>query len=287
MAGQRSARRSCQGPDRHLGSFLVKQGVVEILDPSGGLVSLLGPRNSFGECGLMRDGLAVTTARTVEGSVLLMLPTAEFRHLLASVPAFERFFSRTRSSEPRHSDLTTRKVADLMVRNIVVIAPDQPIAAAPRMMRDAHASSLGVVQGDRFLGMVTPRDLTNKVLAGGMDPGKPVSLVMTRDPVSLAPSALGSDILHIMLERRIGHLPVVEDGRLVGMVTQTDLTRFQAASSAGLVRDAAIAETVDEMAAVTARIPQLLVQLVGGHNAHSWTMPLRRKTVPISLPLRS
>ena len=60
-----------------------------------------------------------------------------------------------------------------------------------------------------------------------------------------------------MLERRIGHLPVVEDGRLVGMMTQTDLTRFQAMSSASLVRDVATADTVAEMAAVTARIPQL------------------------------
>ena len=250
------------------GLYLVKRGSVEILEPSGGLVSLLGPRNSFGERGLMRDGLAVTTARATEDSVLLMLPTAEFRQLIASVPAFERFFSRTRSSETRNSDLTTRKVADLMARNIVVIAPDQPIFAAARMMRDAHVSSLGVVQGDRFLGILTTRDLTNKVLANGMDPGLPVSLVMTPDPITLSPSALGSDILHIMLEHRIGHLPVVEDGRLVGMVTQTDLTRFQAVSSAGLVRDAAMAETVDEMASVTARIPQLLVQLVGGHTAH-------------------
>ena len=250
------------------GLYLVKRGSVEILEPSGGLVSLLGPRNSFGERGLMRDGLAVTTARATEDSVLLMLPTAEFRQLIASVPAFERFFSRTRSSETRNSDLTTRKVADLMARNIVVIAPDQPIFAAARMMRDAHVSSLGVVQGDSFLGILTTRDLTNKVLANGMDPGQPVSLVMTPDPITLSPSALGSDILHIMLEHRIGHLPVVEDGRLVGMVTQTDLTRFQAVSSAGLVRDAAMAETVDEMASVTARIPQLLVQLVGGHTAH-------------------
>jgi CBS domain-containing protein len=250
------------------GLYLVKRGSVEILEPSGGLISLLGPRNSFGERGLMRDGLAVTTARATDDSVLLMLPTAEFRHLIASVPAFERFFSRTRSPETRNSDLTTRKVADLMARNPVVIAPDQPIAAAARMMRDAHVSSLGVVQGERFLGILTTRDLTNKVLADGMDPSLPVSGVMTPDPVSLTPSALGSDILHIMLERRIGHLPVVEDGRLVGMVTQTDLTRFQAVSSAGLVRDAAMAETVAEMAAVTARIPQLLVQLVGGNNAH-------------------
>jgi CBS domain-containing protein len=71
-----------------------------------------------------------------------------------------------------------------------------------------------------------------------------------------------------MLERRIGHLPVVENGTLVGMVTQTDLTRFQAVSSARFVRDAATADRVEDLARVTAQIPRLLLQLVGAHNAH-------------------
>jgi CBS domain-containing protein len=102
----------------------------------------------------------------------------------------------------------------------------------------------------------------------GLDPATPVSAVMTADPATLTPASLGSDILHLMLEMRIGHLPVVENGTLVGMITQTDLTRFQAVSSAGLVRDAATADTVADLAAVTARIPKLLVQLVGGHQAH-------------------
>jgi CBS domain-containing protein len=48
------------------GLFLVKRGAVEVLEPSGGVVSLLGPRNSFGERGLMRSGLAVTTARATQ-----------------------------------------------------------------------------------------------------------------------------------------------------------------------------------------------------------------------------
>ena len=46
---------------------------------------------------------------------------------------------------------------------------------------------------------------------------------MATGPVTLPPTALGSDVLHLMLERRIGHLPIVEAGRLVGMITQTDI----------------------------------------------------------------
>lgn len=250
------------------GLYLIKRGSVEVQEPSGQVISLLGPRNSFGERGLARDGLAVTHARVTEDSVLLLLPVAEYRRLLAGSPAFERFFSRGRGHESRGSDLTTQKVGDLMARKPVVVGPDDTVRIAAQKMRDAKVSSLGVVQDGRFLGILTTRDMTNRVLADGLDPSTPVAEVMTADPVALRPDSLGSDILHIMLERRIGHLPVVENGTLVGMITQTDLTRFQAVSSAQLVRDAATAETVADMAAVTARIPRLLVQLVGGNSAH-------------------
>jgi CBS domain-containing protein len=250
------------------GLYLIKRGSVEVMEPSGQVVSLLGPRNSFGERGLARDGLAVTTARVTEGAVLLLLPVAEYRRLLASVPAFERFFSRGRGHESRTGDLTVQKVGDLMARRPIAVEASETIRAAAQKMRDSKVSSLGVLEQGRFVGIVTTRDMTNKVLASGLDPSTPVGAVMTRDPITLRPDALGSDILHIMLERRIGHLPVVEEGQLVGMVTQTDLTRFQAVSSAQLVRDAASAETVEELASVTARIPRLLVQLVGGNNAH-------------------
>ena len=250
------------------GLYLIKQGAVEITDGNGGLVSLLGPRNSFGERGLLRDGLAATQARATAQTVCLVLPTPTFKRLIETYPAFERFFNRKRG-EKVSTDIATQKVADLIARKPLSCAPETPAIAAARMMRDAHVSSLGVVEtGEKLLGIVTQRDLSNKILADGQPPETPVAQVMTPHPVSLPPTALGSDILHIMLEKRIGHLPITEDGRFVGMITQTDLTRFQAVSSAVLIRDVVSAETLAEMAAVTARIPQLLVQLVGAHHAH-------------------
>ncbi|MDZ4134401.1 MAG: DUF294 nucleotidyltransferase-like domain-containing protein, partial [Paracoccaceae bacterium] len=250
------------------GLYLVKRGAVEVLEPAGGLVSLLGPRNSFGERGLLRDGLAVTTARVTQDATQLLLPLPELRRLISGFPAFERFFIRGRSHEARNSDLTTLKVADLMARKPVTCAPSDTVRAAAIKMRDSHVSSLGVVEDGVFVGIVTTRDLSGRVVAAGLEGAVPVAEVMTPDPVVLSPTDLGSDILHIMLERRIGHLPVVQEGRLVGMITQTDLTRFQAVSSAQLVRDAATAQDSAELAAVTARIPKLLVQLVGGNSPH-------------------
>jgi CBS domain-containing protein len=250
------------------GIFLVLDGSVEVLEPHGGLVSLLGPRNSFGERGMMRDGIAVTTARATDGADILMLPAVEFRRLIASYPAFERFFSRGRQRESREADIATRKVGDLIARAPIAVPPGTTIRAAAEIMRDAHVSSLAITEGAQLTGIVTARDFTNKVLAEGLDPSTPVSAVMAKDPMTLTPDSLGSDVLNLMLEHRIGHLPVVDDGKLVGMITQTDLTRFQAVSSPLLVRDAATAQTVAELAENTARIPRLLLQLVGGNSAH-------------------
>ncbi len=250
------------------GLYLIKQGAVEITDGNGGLVSLLGPRNSFGERGLLRDGLAATQARATEPTICLVLPTPSFKRLIETYPSFARFFNRKRG-EKVSTDIATQKVADLIARKPLSCGPQTTVVEAARMMRDAHVSSLGVVaEAERLLGIITVRDLSNKVLADGLPGTTPVQAVMTADPVSLPPTALGSDILHIMLEKRFGHLPITEEGRFVGMITQTDLTRFQAVSSAVLIRDVVSAETVAEMAAVTARIPQLLVQLVGGHHSH-------------------
>lgn len=251
------------------GLFLIMEGQVEVHDASGELISQLSPRNSFGERGLMRDGRAVTTATAETDGVLLILPVVEFLRLMNEQPVFSRFFTRGKVSDTRRADMTLSKVGELMSKPPVICGPQDTVLDAARIMRDRMVSSLGVVEAERFVGLVTVRDMATRLIAEGLDPATtPVSTVMTPDPTGLPETALGSDVLQIMLEQKVGYLPILDGPRLVGMVTQTDLTRFQAVSAALLVRDLATAETIDDMKANTARIPQLLVQLVGGNNPH-------------------
>ena len=251
------------------GLFLVYEGQIEVRDENDVVVSHLGVRNSFGERGLLRDGTAATSARAEAHSILLVLPTIPFYKLIEDHEVARKFFDRTRVEKPRGNDLATSRVETLMAHNPVSCPAGATAQEAARLMQDKRISSVCICDETGALtGIVTTRDLSGKVLAAALPVSTPLAEIMTTNPITLAPSAIGSDVLHVMMERRISHIPIVEGGALVGMVTQTDLTRFQAVSSAELVSEIAQAATPEDMAKVTARIPQLLVQLVAGGNRH-------------------
>ena len=250
------------------GLYLIVAGEVEINDPNGVQVSALGPRNSFGERGLLRDGRSVTAARAKSECKLLLLPADVFERLMDKERAFARYFDRARPKRAGTADLAEMRVSDLMAPNPISCDPETSVQAAAAMLRDARVSSIGVVENDRLAGLLTTRDFTSKVVAEGLPGTTPVSQVMTRDPYSLGPNDLGSDVLQMMLERKIGHVPITDSGRFKGIVTQTDLTRHQAISSAVVIGDIAHAETVEELTTYTKLIPQVLAQLVATGKPH-------------------
>ena len=250
------------------GLFVVYVGDVEIRDEHGVPISLLGPRNSFGERGLLRDGASLTSARAITEATLLVLPAARFHAAMNGNVAFRRFFDRSRNERPNKASLATTRVEALMATTPLTCPPETDVQSAARKMRDARVSSICVAQDGHLEGIATIRDLSGKVVGDGLPFDTPISAIMTADPVTLPPSAIGSDVLHMMMERRIGHIPVTQAGKLVGIVTQTDLTRFQAVSSAELVGEIAQSGSAEQMAQVTRRIPQLLAQLVAGGNRH-------------------
>lgn len=247
---------------------LILSGRIEIADEGGDLLSILGPRNSFGERGLMRDGIAPVTATATEDSVLLTIAAPVFKTLVATHPRVLRFFDRTRPTAARRQDITTMALSELMTKHPLTCAPDTPLIEAARQMRAMGVSCIIATVDGSLRGILTTGDITARAVAEGRAPETPVSQVMTPDPLSLPPTALVADVLHAMVERGITHMPVTEGGKLVGILTQTDLTRFHATSSAALIREIAAAPDSATLARIVARIPELLVQLVGAQNPH-------------------
>lgn len=109
------------------------------------------------------------------------------------------------------------RIHDVMSKNVVSIKPETKIAEAREKLRAEEIDHLVVVEGKRVVGLVAGKDL------GRGDDDQPVAEVMTREVATIAPDATLRRAAGMLQGRAIGSLPVVEDDRLVGMVTTSDL----------------------------------------------------------------
>ena len=107
------------------------------------------------------------------------------------------------------------------------IPPTAIVLDAISLMAERNIGALPVLQGDRLVGMLTERDYTRKViLMGRTSRDTQVGEIMTRDPVIVSPDDTVSECMEIMTEQRVRHLPVVEDGKLIGILSIGDLVKW-------------------------------------------------------------
>jgi len=124
-------------------------------------------------------------------------------------------------------------VAEIMTTDVVAVEPQNSIATAIRLMRLGQMRRLPVVEDGVVVGIITSGDLRRITgLASVLkDPSQdnflwhhiPVANAMSRDPISLPPDAPISAAARLLVEQKIGGLPIIEDGRLVGIITASDL----------------------------------------------------------------
>jgi len=111
-------------------------------------------------------------------------------------------------------------------RELVAAPPTATVMDVAALMTDAHIGALCIMEGERLVGIFSERDLMTRVLVAGRDPRKtPVADVMTRDVVTATMDDSRSDCLSKMQEERFRHLPVLEDGHAVTMLSMRDLMR--------------------------------------------------------------
>jgi CBS domain-containing protein len=109
-------------------------------------------------------------------------------------------------------------------QNIAKLTRDATVREAARLIKERQIGAVLVVDGDRLEGILTKRDLVDRVIANGLDADRvPVSEVMTSDPDTIAPEATAMDALHTMYFGGYRHLPVVDKGRVVGVVSRHDI----------------------------------------------------------------
>jgi CBS domain-containing protein len=143
------------------------------------------------------------------------------------------FFMRSR--DKRQTPLNRIFAAGKAIHSV---GPDTPVTECVRLMTAGKFGALIVMDGERLIGIFTERDALNKVLAGGLDPGKTkVSAVMTKDPYCIPPTTTVADAMKLITTRRFRHLPIVDNGKVLAVVSSGDLTHWLVQDQMGEVQE--------------------------------------------------
>ncbi len=110
--------------------------------------------------------------------------------------------------------------------SVVSVGRDAPVLEAIRLMAENHIGSVLVMQGPELIGIATERDYARKViLQGRSSSDTPVAQIMSSPVVAVSPTDTAQTCMQIMTTRKIRHLPVLDGGRVVGMISIGDLVK--------------------------------------------------------------
>jgi CBS domain-containing protein len=129
-----------------------------------------------------------------------------------------------------------KSVRDAMTAVPRSIGASASVVDAARLMREEHIGALPITDGEKLIGMITDRDITTRVVAEAADP-KTTSVrdVYSRDLISIEPDKDLEEALLLMARHQVRRLPVVQNGRLVGIVAQADIALKDNEKTAELV----------------------------------------------------
>ena len=115
---------------------------------------------------------------------------------------------------------------EVMTRDVLAVAPEDTIGEAAQKMDERGVGSAVVLDFGRLIGIFTERDLLRAVAGRVHSSEARVREWMTPDPITVAPDVSVEEAARTMLDNGFRHLPVVEDGRAVGIVSIRDVARW-------------------------------------------------------------
>ncbi len=219
--------------------YIVRRGSVDFLltdDEGERILDTLGEGEIFGVRSLINKKPPAVTVRTREETLAYLLPAKVFDQLRRDVPVFARFFApsaveRLNRAIKTHHDSTPelyRLRMSELIQYALIVEPTISVRQAAQQMSEIDASC--AVVSSTPLGIISDRDLRNRVVAAGLPDTTPVAQVMSAPILTLPPDSLAFEGLMLMVEHNINHVPIAEEGRIIGVVTHTDILRQQSRS---------------------------------------------------------
>lgn len=250
-------------PPGRSGLYVVRKGAVELVDEAGGILEQRGEGELFGHRIAFDPPVERYSVRAIEDSLVWELSQEHLDRLTERHETVARFLSEGPGKRLAAGSGTAAagSLADLSLRPAVTTAPDTVIGEAARLMASHRVSCLPVLEGGALVGIVTDRDLRNRVLAKDLATDTPLREIMTPNPSTVPVSAAPADALVEMMRLGVHHLPVLDEARVAAVVSSGDLMQAQAPDPLRLVRDIGRADSVEAVARLARQGPGILAGL--------------------------
>ena len=250
--------------------FFIRSGAVEVLSKEGKLIRRMNEGELFGYFSLLRGGKSSQSMRTIEDSLLYCIPARWFLKLYEENDNFSDFFELTREVRLRTAMDAQSSDVSLMTCPVISLLRRPPISAditasirsAAQVMAEHKVSSLLITDQEELIGIVTDRDLRTRAVAEGLAYDTPISDIMTRNPVVMDSGDYASEAVLKMMERNVHHIPIVKNGRPIGVVSSGDLIQKESHGSIYLISDIYKQSDIEGLQAISRKMTHTFTQLV-------------------------
>ena len=244
--------------------FLINSGQFSVKD-SPEKTRHLSEEDYFG-CGnvLHKEDHLITMTVDSPGLVYC-IPAQTFEWCVSVQPGIGSFF-RHYSAEKIHSeqldDSTSiwmyKPVHEALAQEMISADLNSSILTGVRLMAKHCVSSLVITDNQRLAGIITDRDIRNRVVAEQVDVHQPLSSIMTTEPAKITHQRTLFDALCMMTEHNVNHLPIIDkDSEMpVGILTATDMIRHQRSNVLLLVKALSKASSMHELSRLSWQLPQ-------------------------------
>jgi len=252
------------GENRHL--HIIRSGAVELRSEAGEMMARLAETDCFGFPSLMNDAPVRNHSIAIEDTLVYHLGAEAFARARHASTEFDTLFIRALSDRltmlavpQSFRGVTGMTAGSLVSRGPVSIEASATIREVAQEMVSSRVCSMLIMDGGKIAGIVTDRDIRERVVAEGISTDSPATDIMTRDPTTLHGDAHAYEAAMVMMQKNIHHLPIVDDDRLIGMVSRSDFMRLETEHPLYLVSDIGRQTSADGVIAACQRMPALVI----------------------------
>ncbi|WP_028293722.1 DUF294 nucleotidyltransferase-like domain-containing protein [Oceanobacter kriegii] len=246
--------------------YIVRSGAVEVYRRSGELYDRLTTGDYFGQFGLLRNKRIRFPAKALEDTLVYLIPEPLFSELFEEYETFADQVevedrTRLRQAMARQADsnqLLSAPVETLMLREPLTVPVTLSVRdVAIQMSEESVSCALVVTESDdqplaanRLVGIVTDKDIRNRLVAEGLPYDSSVEDIMSTRIASVEHNQFVFEAMLMMLRFNVHHLPVMRHGVPVGVATLPDVIRYESQNSLFVVRRIFGAQSLDELKAL-------------------------------------